>query len=104
MPWGMGVMEGVIITGLMAAGVPEEQAVPTTFAYRLITAYLPPVGGYPAIFWLRMHEYLSPVGAARCGGAGTACDWLRVSTRRRRHPVWTIRCGLCRRITCAARS
>ena len=57
-PGGMGVMEGAIITGLMAAGVPEVQAVPATFAYRLITAYLPPVWGYPAIFWLRKHEYL----------------------------------------------
>ncbi|MGW5237845.1 lysylphosphatidylglycerol synthase transmembrane domain-containing protein [Monashia sp. NPDC004114] len=57
-PGGMGVMEGAIITGLMAAGVPEAQAVPATFAYRLITAYLPPVWGYPAIFWLRKREYL----------------------------------------------
>jgi uncharacterized membrane protein YbhN (UPF0104 family) len=57
-PGGMGVMEGAIITGLMAAGVPQEQAVPTTFAYRLITAYLPPVWGYPAIFWLRKHDHL----------------------------------------------
>jgi uncharacterized membrane protein YbhN (UPF0104 family) len=57
-PGGMGVMEGALITGLMAAGVPYEQAVPTTFAYRLITAYLPPVWGYPAIFWLRRHDYL----------------------------------------------
>ena len=57
-PGGMGVMEGAIITGLMAAGVPQAQAVPATFSYRLITAYLPPVWGYPAIFWLRKHEYL----------------------------------------------
>ncbi|EWT01603.1 hypothetical protein N865_09755 [Intrasporangium oryzae NRRL B-24470] len=57
-PGGMGVMEGAIITGLMAAGVPQEQAVPATFAYRLITAYLPPVWGYPAIFWLRKNDYL----------------------------------------------
>ena len=57
-PGGMGVMEGAIITGLMSAGVPQEQAVPTTFTYRLITSYLPPVWGYPAIFWLRKHEYL----------------------------------------------
>jgi uncharacterized membrane protein YbhN (UPF0104 family) len=57
-PGGLGVMEGAIITGLMAAGVPYEQAVPATFAYRLITAYLPPVWGYPAIFWLRRNEYL----------------------------------------------
>ena len=32
--------------------------VPATFAYRLITAYLPPVWGYPAIFWLRKHDHL----------------------------------------------
>jgi uncharacterized membrane protein YbhN (UPF0104 family) len=57
-PGGMGVMEGAIITGLMAAGIPQEQAVPATFAYRLITAYLPPVWGYPAIFWLRRNDYL----------------------------------------------
>jgi uncharacterized protein (TIRG00374 family) len=57
-PGGMGVMEGVIIAGLMAAGIPEAQAVPATFAYRLITAYLPPVWGYPAIFWLRRHDHL----------------------------------------------
>jgi uncharacterized membrane protein YbhN (UPF0104 family) len=57
-PGGMGVMEGTIITGLLAAGVPQEQAVPATFSYRLITAYLPPLWGYPAIIWLRKHGYL----------------------------------------------
>ena len=57
-PGGMGVMEGAIITGLLAAGVPESQAIPATFAYRMITAYLPPVWGWPATLWLRRHDYL----------------------------------------------
>lgn len=57
-PGGMGVMEGAIITGLLAAGVPQEQAIPATFSYRLITAYLPPVWGWPAMVWLRRHDYL----------------------------------------------
>ncbi len=57
-PGGMGVMESAIITGLLAAGVPQEQAIPATFSYRLITAYLPPVWGYPAVIWLRRHDYL----------------------------------------------
>lgn len=57
-PGGMGVMEGAIITGLLAAGIPESQAIPATFAYRMITAYLPPVWGWPATLWLRRHDYL----------------------------------------------
>lgn len=51
-------MEGAIITGLLAAGVPQEQAIPATFSYRLITAYVPPIWGWGALVWLRRHAYL----------------------------------------------
>jgi uncharacterized protein (TIRG00374 family) len=57
-PGGMGVIEAGLIAGLTAAGVPQDQAVAGTFAYRLITAYLPPIWGWPAMIWLRRHEYL----------------------------------------------
>ena len=48
-PGGMGVVEAGLIAGLTAAGVPQQQAIAATFAYRLITAYLPPLWGWPAM-------------------------------------------------------
>ena len=57
-PGGMGVVEAGLIAGLTAAGVPQQQAIAATFAYRLITAYLPPIWGWPAMVWLRRNEYL----------------------------------------------
>ncbi len=57
-PGGMGVVEAGLIAGLTAAGVPQDQAIAASFAYRLITAYLPPIWGWPAMVWLRRAEYL----------------------------------------------
>jgi uncharacterized protein (TIRG00374 family) len=57
-PGGMGVVEAGLIAGLTAAGVPQDQAIAATFAYRLITAYLPPIWGWPAMVWLRRADYL----------------------------------------------
>jgi uncharacterized membrane protein YbhN (UPF0104 family) len=57
-PGGMGVVEAGLIAGLTAAGVPQQQAIAATFAYRFITAYLPPLWGWPAMVWLRRADYL----------------------------------------------
>jgi len=57
-PGGMGVIESVLIAGLTAAGVEQDTAIAATFAYRLITAYLPPIWGWPAMWWLRRTDYL----------------------------------------------
>jgi uncharacterized membrane protein YbhN (UPF0104 family) len=57
-PGGMGVMEAALISGLLAAGIPDSQAVPAVFSYRLLTSYLPPLWGWPAMMWLRRRDYL----------------------------------------------
>ena len=57
-PGGMGVIEGAIIAGLTAAGIPQAQAAAATMAYRLVTAYLPPVWGWPTLTGLRHRGYL----------------------------------------------
>ena len=57
-PGGMGVVEAGLIAGLTAAGVPQQQAIAATFAYRFITAYLPPLWGWPAMVSLRRRDYL----------------------------------------------
>jgi len=57
-PGGMGVIEGGLIAGMTAAGVPTTIAVAATLTARLCTAYLPPVWGYPSLVWMRRNEYL----------------------------------------------
>jgi glycosyltransferase 2 family protein len=57
-PGGMGVIEAGLIGGLTAAGIPQTEAVATTFTARLFTAYLPPIWGWFALRWLRRNEYV----------------------------------------------
>ena len=57
-PGGMGVIEAGLIAGLTAAGIPQTEAVATTFTARLFTAYLPPIWGWFALRWLGRHEYV----------------------------------------------
>ena len=57
-PGGMGVIEGGLIAGMTAAGVPATIAVAATLTARLCTAYLPPIWGYPSLVWMRRNEYL----------------------------------------------
>jgi len=57
-PGGMGVAEAAYTTGLVALGIPHAAALSTTLVYRLVTFYLPPLWGAPAMRWLRRNSYL----------------------------------------------
>jgi glycosyltransferase 2 family protein len=57
-PGGMGVMEGGLIAGMTAAGIPTSAAIPAVIISRMSTCYLPPIWGIPALLWLRKHEYV----------------------------------------------
>ena len=57
-PGGIGVVEGGLVVGLTAAGVPEAAAFAATLLYRISTFYLPPIWGFFALHWLRKNRYL----------------------------------------------
>jgi uncharacterized protein (TIRG00374 family) len=57
-PGGVGVAEAALYAGLTAAGVPSATAGAVAATYRLVTAYLPPLGGWVSLIWLRRHQYL----------------------------------------------
>jgi uncharacterized membrane protein YbhN (UPF0104 family) len=57
-PGGMGVTEAALVAGLSAFGVPQAEAVAAALTYRLFTAYLAPVWGYPSLYVLRKREFL----------------------------------------------
>ena len=57
-PGGMGVTEAALVAGLSAFGIPETEGVAAALTYRLFTAYLAPVWGYPSLAYLRHREYL----------------------------------------------
>jgi uncharacterized membrane protein YbhN (UPF0104 family) len=57
-PGGMGVAEAGYTAGLQAIGVPAAAAMSTAIAFRLVTFYLPPLWGGPAMRWLRTHSYV----------------------------------------------
>ncbi|HEX4081637.1 MAG TPA: lysylphosphatidylglycerol synthase transmembrane domain-containing protein, partial [Acidimicrobiales bacterium] len=57
-PGGMGVVEAGMILCLVAAGVPQTDAVAATFVQRLFTSYLPPIWGWFVLVWMRKKEYL----------------------------------------------
>jgi uncharacterized membrane protein YbhN (UPF0104 family) len=57
-PGGMGVAEAGYTAGLEAIGIPSSAAISTAIAFRLVTFYLPPLWGAPAMAWLRRHEYV----------------------------------------------
>ncbi len=57
-PGGVGVAEAGYTVGLQAIGVPSSVAISTALAFRLVTFYLPPIWGGPAMAWLRRREYV----------------------------------------------
>ena len=57
-PGGMGVVESGLSLGLVAAGLPEVDALAVALCYRAVTFYLPPIWGAVALRWLRRHDYL----------------------------------------------
>jgi len=54
----MGVIEGGLIAGFTAIGIPDTIAVAATLTARLMTCYLPPIWGYPTLVWMRRRQYL----------------------------------------------
>jgi glycosyltransferase 2 family protein len=57
-PGGIGVVEGGLTFGLVAAGMPEEPAFAAVILYRIATFYLPPLWGFFAFHRLQRNEYL----------------------------------------------
>ena len=57
-PGGIGVTEGALTAGLVAAGVPEAAALSAVLVYRILTYYLPPAWGFFTMRWLEKHDYL----------------------------------------------
>lgn len=57
-PGGMGVVEAGMTLCLKACGIPVSDAVAAVFVQRLFTGYLPPVGGWFAMMWMRRKELL----------------------------------------------
>ena len=55
-PGGIGAIEAVLISGLVAAGVDNVTAVPAVFLFRLITFWLPILPGWWAFRWLQHHD------------------------------------------------
>ena len=70
-PGGMGVAEAGYTAGLQAIGIPSSVAISTAIAMRLVTFYLPPIWGAPAMGWLRRRDLpygLTVVALARKPG------------------------------------
>jgi uncharacterized membrane protein YbhN (UPF0104 family) len=57
-PGGIGVVEGGLTYGLVAAGMPEEPAFAAVVLYRLATFYLPPLWGFFAFRSLQRSGHL----------------------------------------------
>lgn len=57
-PGGIGVAEATMTALLTAVGVDSATAVSISIAYRLMTAYLPPVFGFFSLNWLTKEGYL----------------------------------------------
>jgi uncharacterized protein (TIRG00374 family) len=57
-PGGIGVSEAALTAGLVAAGLPEAQALAIAVVYRMCSFYVPPVWGFVALRWLQRHDYL----------------------------------------------
>jgi uncharacterized membrane protein YbhN (UPF0104 family) len=57
-PGGMGVAEAGYTAALVALGVPNATAISTAIAFRLVTFYLPPIWGGPAMRWLGRQDYV----------------------------------------------
>ena len=57
-PGGIGALEAAVIAGLVAAGMPNDIAVPSVFLFRLATFWLPILPGWGAFTFLRREDYL----------------------------------------------
>jgi uncharacterized protein (TIRG00374 family) len=57
-PGGIGATEAALIGGMVAVGVPNSQAVPTVFFFRLVTFWVPILPGWIAYTWLRRTDRL----------------------------------------------
>jgi undecaprenyl-diphosphatase len=57
-PGGLGALEAAVIAGLVAAGVPNQVAVPAVFLYRLATFWVPLLPGWIAFQYLQRAEYV----------------------------------------------
>lgn len=57
-PGGIGVTEGGLTYGLVAAGMDQEAAFAAVIMYRIATFYVPPVWGFFAFRWLERNEHL----------------------------------------------
>ena len=57
-PGGIGVTEAALTAGLVAFGVPEDQAFAAAISYRMVSFYLPPIWGYFSLRWLRQNDYM----------------------------------------------
>jgi uncharacterized protein (TIRG00374 family) len=57
-PGGIGALEAAVIAGLVAAGMPNDIAVPSVFLFRLGTFWLPILPGWGAFTWMQKADYL----------------------------------------------
>lgn len=57
-PGGLGALEAATIAGLVAAGMPNDVAVPAVFLFRLATFWIPVVPGWVALTYLERADYL----------------------------------------------
>ncbi|MEU3477365.1 lysylphosphatidylglycerol synthase transmembrane domain-containing protein [Streptomyces sp. NPDC033754] len=57
-PGGVGAVEGALIAGLLAVGLPIEVATPAVLLYRLLTLWLPVLPGWICFNWLTKREAL----------------------------------------------
>jgi uncharacterized membrane protein YbhN (UPF0104 family)/tRNA A-37 threonylcarbamoyl transferase component Bud32 len=57
-PGGIGVTEGALTVGLVAAGLPESTAFAVAILYRVASFYVPPTWGWFAFRWLQTNRYL----------------------------------------------
>jgi len=57
-PGGIGALEAAVIAGLVAAGMPNDIAVPAVFLFRLGTFWFPILPGWGAFTWMQRADYL----------------------------------------------
>jgi uncharacterized membrane protein YbhN (UPF0104 family) len=57
-PGGIGVTEGGLTYGLVAAGMDQEAAFAAVLLYRIATFYIPPTWGYFALRWLERNQQI----------------------------------------------
>ncbi|RLE22427.1 MAG: hypothetical protein DRJ50_07675 [Actinobacteria bacterium] len=57
-PGGIGVTEGGLTYGLIAAGMDQEAAFAAVILYRIATFYVPPTWGFFALRWLERNQHI----------------------------------------------